>query len=354
MTWKNFLRTLVLTVMTFCFYSVSSVRAENKELYMYIWSEYIPDSVLKRFTDETGIKVHASTFDNLDDMYAKIKITKGKGYDLVMASLEYMGALKRQNLLHELDKSRLSNLKHIHPDFLDLSFDPQNKYTVPFTVGTSTFAVASDRVDVSRLKKFADLGRPEFKKRLILLNDMRAVLGMGLRMNGYTVNDRQEAHLQQAYQTLRETILPNVKAYDTESTIQALINGEADIVMTWNGLVYNASKEYPAVKEVRFEEGVNYWVDSFAILSASSHVNEAHLFLNFIMRPDISAEISKEFAYTSPNMSARKLLPDEIKNNPTLYPSSKIYKDRMFENDVGDALKLYEKYWLKLKAFHYE
>ena len=218
-----------------CFFASRAAANEN-DIYVFVWAEYIPEGVFSRFTQETGVNVHASTFDNLDDMYAKIKITGGKGYDVVMASTEYMALMKRQNLLHKLDKEMLPNLQNIHPMFLNLSFDPQNDYTVPFAVGTSTFAVATDRVDASALKKLADLGRPELKGRLILLNDVRAVFGIGLLMNGYTVNETDEARLAQAYKSLQDVVLPNVKAYNTEATIQALINGEADVVMTWNGL----------------------------------------------------------------------------------------------------------------------
>ena len=332
----------------------SRAAANEHDLYVYVWAEYIPEAVFSRFTQETGINIHASTFDNLDDMYAKIKITSGTGYDIVMASTEYIALMKRQNLLHKLNKAMLPNLKNIDSMFLDMSFDPQNDYTVPFTVGTSTFAVATDRVDAAKLKKLADLGRPELKGRLILLNDVRAVFGIGLLMNGYTVNETDETRLEQAYKSLHDIVLPNVKAYDTEATIQALINGEADVVMTWNGLLYSAMKEHPTIKEVRFKEGANYWMDNFAVLERSQNVDGAHQFLNFIMRPDIVAEISREYAYTSPNMAAKALLPEDIVKNPVLYPPAKTYKPSLFENDLGDALGVYEKYWLRLKASHYE
>lgn len=335
-------------------FSISFRAAASNDLYMYIWAEYIPNSILKEFTKETGVKVHASTFDNLDDMYAKIKLTNGKGYDLIMASIEYVSLMKRQDLLKRLDKSKLENLKHLDKAYLNLPYDPDNAYTVPFTLGTSTFAVNTKKVDVSTLKKLEDLGRPEFNRRIILLNDMRAVLGMGLRMNGYSINDKDEKHLQQAFETLKQKILPNVKAYDTEATVQALLNGEADIIMTWNGLAYAAMKENPDIAEVRFKEGTNFWIDSFALLKDSENSENALKFLNFIMRPDIAQKIYKEHAYTSPNLTVRKALPPEMRDNKTLYPPSTAYQDILFENDISEVLPLYEEYWLKLKSSHYE
>ena len=323
----------------------------GEELYMYIWAEYIPDSVFKQFEEETGVKVRVSTFDNLDDMFAKIKITDGgEGYDLVMPSIEYASLLKNQGYLQKLDKRLLPNFKNIDPNYLNLPFDKGNEYTVPFTVGTSTFAVNKKKIDPKKLKTLADLGRPEYKKRLLLLNDIRAVMGIGLKMNGYSINDRNEEHVKQAYQTLKEKIVPNVKGFDTEAAAQALLNGEVDIAMTWNGLVYAAMRENPDIEEVRMSDGMNFWIDSFALLKKAKNPVNAHKFLDFVMRPDISAKITEEYRYSSPNAAARKLLPKEIRENETLYPDKAEVKRGEFENDIGDALPVYEKYWTRIKT----
>lgn len=323
----------------------------GEELFMYIWAEYIPDSVFKQFEDETGIKIRVSTFDNLDDMFAKIKITDGgEGYDLVMPSIEYASLLKNQGYLQKLDKRLLPNFKNMDPNYINLPFDKGNEYTVPFTVGTSTFAVNSKKVDPEKLKKLEDLSRPEYKKRLLLLNDIRAVMGIGLRMNGHSINDRNKEHIKQAYETLKEKILPNVKGFDTEAAAQALLNGEVDIAMTWNGLVYAAMQENPDIVEVRMNDGMNFWMDSFALLKKAKNVVNAHKFLDFIMRPDVSAKITSEYQYSSPNAAARKLLPEKVRNNKTLYPDKSDVQKGEFENDIGDALPVYEKYWTKIKT----
>lgn len=323
----------------------------GEELFMYIWAEYIPDSVFKQFEDETGIKIRVSTFDNLDDMFAKIKITDGgEGYDLVMPSIEYASLLKNQGYLQKLDKRLLPNFKNMDPNYINLPFDKGNEYTVPFTVGTSTFAVNSKKVDPEKLKKLEDLSRPEYKKRLLLLNDIRAVMGIGLRMNGHSINDRNKEHIKQAYKTLKEKIVPNVKGFDTEAAAQALLNGEVDIAMTWNGLVYAAMQENPDIVEVRMNDGMNFWMDSFALLKKAKNVVNAHKFLDFIMRPDVSAKITSEYQYSSPNAAARKLLPEKVRNNKTLYPDKSDVQKGEFENDIGDALPVYEKYWTKIKT----
>lgn len=339
-----------LTAFLLTLFGLTVPATADDELFMYIWAEYIPDSVFSQFEKETGVKVRVSTFDNLDDMYAKIKITGGEGYDLVMPSIEYASLLKKQRYLQKLDRNQLPNFKNLDPKYLNLPFDPENSYTLPFTIGTSTFAVNKDKIDLNNLKTLADLGRPEYKNRLLLLNDIRAVMGIGLRMNGYSINDKNEEHIKKAYETLRKKIIPNVKGYDTEAAAQALLNGEVDIAMTWNGLVYAAEQESPNIVEVRMDDGMNFWVDSFALLAKSKNTVNAHKFLNFILRPDISARISSEYQYTSPNAEARKLLPAEVRDNKTLYPEDADVKKGEFEGDISDALPMYEKYWTLLKS----
>lgn len=339
----------LLTFLLAFFAFTSSAKAQE-QLFMYIWAEYIPDSVFNQFEKETGIKARVSTFDNLDDMYAKIKITNGEGYDLIMPSIEYASLLKRQGYLQKLNKTLLPNFKNLDKKYLNLAFDPNNEYTLPFTVGTSTFAANKKKVDLNNLKKLDDLSRPEFKKRLMLLNDIRAVMGIGLRMNGYSINDKNPEHIKQAYETLKEKIVPNVKTYDTEAAAQALLNGEVDIAMTWNGLVYAAGQESKDIVEVRMEDGMNFWIDNIALLAKAKNVENAHKFLDFIMRPDISAKISEEYQYTSPNAEAKKLLPKKVQENKTLYPDEADVRKGEFEDDLGGALSTYEKYWTLLKS----
>ena len=320
------------------------------ELYMYIWSEYIPEKVIDKFEEETGIKVYVSTYDTSESMFTKIKMTNGEGYDLVMTTIDYMMMLKKQEYLQPFDKTKIPAFANYDERYINPEYDPNNEYSMPFTVGTSSFAVNTKNVDLDKLKSLYDLSRPEFANRLLLLNDMRAVIGMGLKMKGYSVNDTDEDHIREAYDILKTKIIPNVKGYDTEATIQALLNGEVDIAQCWNGIAYQAASENKDIKYVFLKEGGNSWSDGFVLLKGAKNIDAAYKFLNFILRPEISKEIFSEFPYTNPNRLGRELLPPEIAKSPILYPDDEVYRKNEFEGYVGEALMQYDKYWNMLRA----
>lgn len=322
----------------------------SDELYMYIWSEYIPEKVIEQFEKETGIKVYVSTYDTSESMFTKVKMTNGEGYDLLMTTIDYMTLLKKQEYLQEFDKTKIPNFVNYDEKYVNPSYDAENKYSMPFTVGTSSFAVNSKKVDLAKFKSLYDLANPEFKGRVLLLNDMRAVLGMGLKMKGYSVNDTNESHIKEAYDVLQSKIVPNVKGYDTEATTQALLSGEVDIAQCWDGVAYMAAAENPDIKYVFLKEGANSWSDVFTLLKGSKNVEAAHKFINYILRPEVSKEIFSEFTYSNPNKMGRELLSPEIAKSEILYPSEQNLKNSEAEGYVGDALIIYDKYWNMLRV----
>ncbi len=317
---------------------------------MYIWSEYIPEKVIEQFEKETGIKVYVATYDTSESMFTKIKMTNGEGYDLAMATIGYVITLKNHGYLQSFDKAKIPLFANYDAKYVNPAYDPDNKFSMPFAVGTTSFAVNTQNVDLSKLKTLADLGRPEFEDRLLLLNDMRAVLGIGLKMKGYSLNDTDQNHIREAYEVLKKKIIPNVKAYDTEATVQALLNGEVDIAQCWNGIAYLAASENKDIKYIFLKEGGDSWSDNFVLLKKAKNVDAAHKFLNFILRPDISREIFSEFPYTDPNKRGRELLPPAIAKSPILYPDDRIVAEQEFKGYVGDALPYYDKYWNMLRT----
>ena len=340
----------IIVCLSVCLLSACD-EGEKKELYMYIWSEYIPERVIEKFEKETGIKVFVSTYDTSESMFTKVKMTNGTGYDLAMATIGYMVTLKEQGYLQPFDKSKIPAFANYDEKYVNPEYDPDNKYSMPFAVGTTSFAVNAQNVDLSKLQSLSDLGRPEFDDRVLLLNDMRAVIGIGLKMKGYSINDTDENHIREAFEILKAKIIPNVKTYDTEATVQALLNGEVDIAQCWNGIAYQAASENNDIKYVFLKEGGDSWSDNFVLFKNAKNVDAAHQFINFILRPDISKDIFSEFPYTNPNKLGRELLPPEIAHSPILYPDDKIVAEQEFKGYVGDALIYYDKYWNKLRVY---
>ena len=198
--------------------------AATKVLNLYIWSEYIPDEVLADFTKKTGIKVKISTYDSNEAMYAKVKLV-GKGYDLIVPSSDHVGLMRREGLLLPIDTKKIANFSHVDPRFTNQSFDPNNTYSVPYMWGSTSLAVNTTQLPAGTVEKSIDLWKPELKDKLVMPNDQREVLGIGLKVLGYSINETNPEHLRQAYEKL-QGLMPNVRVFDSDSPKQALLAGE--------------------------------------------------------------------------------------------------------------------------------
>ncbi|VVC76565.1 Spermidine/putrescine-binding periplasmic protein [Aquicella siphonis] len=322
---------------------------KNRVVNIYAWTGEIPDFVVRMFEKETGIKVNISTYENNEIMYAKIRAAKNPGYDLIMPSSYYVDRMSRQGLLQKLDKSRLTNWKNLSPDFLHPAYDPGTEYSVPFIWGITGIFYNSDYFPVNSINKWSDFWDARFYNKLMLLDDTREVFSMALMTLGYSANDKDPAHIKEAFLKLKE-LMKNVKVFSTDTVVSIIIDEDATVGMAWNGDTYKASLDNKRVKFVFPREGFVIWVDNFAIPVSAPHKDTAYTFINFILRPEIAKEIALYTHFPITNLAGKKMLPENIRNNPVVYPTREIMKQGHFQTDVGDdTLALFEKYWEELK-----
>lgn len=343
---RSLFRTFVITL---ALLTMQSVFANERVVNVYAWSEEIPPTVIAQFEKETGIKVNYSSFDSNEIMYAKLRASKKAGYDLIEPSSYYIDRLHHQGMLLPLDKSKLSNFNNIDPEFLNQAYDPANIYSVPFIWGITGLFLNNDYFPANTITSWSDLEDKKYLNQLMFLDDAREVFSVALRMLGYSINDNNPEHIKQAYLKLK-TLMPNVKLFNNDAIISLLIDEDATVGMSWNGNLFKASQENNKLQFIYPREGFEIWVDSFAILKTAPHAENAYAFLNFLMRPEISKQVSMNINYSTANLAAKKLMPLAIRNNPALYPSSELLKHGEFEKDIGDqAFALFEKYWEQLK-----
>ncbi|MEC5209286.1 spermidine/putrescine transport system substrate-binding protein [Psychrobacter sp. PL15] len=326
--------------------------ASAETLNLYNWSEYMPQEILDGFEEETGINVNYTTFDSNEAMYAKLKLLDDSSqYDLAIPSTYYVEKMAKEGLLQELDKSKLSNFRNLDTSFTNTKVDPENKYSIPYMWGSTGLAINGDSIDPATVNSWNDLWRPEYKGQVMLMNDMREVFGMSLLTLGYSGNSTDPDEIEAAYNKLI-TLIPNVKTFNSDASRMPYIEGETTIGMTWNGEAVMANNEgltslvykYPA-------EGAILWMDNFVIPKNAKHVDAAHKFIDYLMRPENAKIVSEEIGYASPNLAARELMTDDVRNNPVIYPSKEVLAKAEFQEDVGDdALQVYQRYWDKLKT----
>lgn len=327
----------------------ASAEAKDKVLYFYNWSEYLPETVIKQFTKETGIKVIYTTYDSNEALYAKIKLLAGEGYDLVVPSSYYVQKMSKEGLLLKLDTTKLANFKNFDPKHLNKPFDPENKFSIPYLWGSTGIIVNTEQIDPAKITSWADLWNPEFKGKILLLNDVRDVFDMSLRVLGYSGNSTNPDEIKKAYEKL-DLLMPNVRLFNSDTPRVPYISGEVQLGMIWNGEAYMAQGENKKFKYIYPKEGAILWMDNLSIPKKAKNVDNAYKLMDFLLRPEIAKAISEEIGYASPNQEAVKLLDKDVRENHTIYPDDKDLASADFQVDIGETITVYEKYWEKLKT----
>ncbi|MCK5873447.1 MAG: extracellular solute-binding protein [Alcanivoracaceae bacterium] len=325
-------------------------KQEEQVLNLYNWSEYMPQTVLDQFTEETGIKVVYTTYDSNEAMYARLKLLdESSQYDLAVPSTYYVNKMRNEGLLAPIDRSKLSGFDNIDSTLVNLDIDPGNQYSVPYLWGTTGIAVNGDAIDPATVTSWADLWKPEYQGRIMMMNDVREVFHVGLRVLGYSANSTNPEEIEAAYSKLAE-LMPGVRTFNSDAPRMPYLEGETDIGMIWNGEAVMGAEDLPALTYIYPQEGAIVWFDSFVIPKNAKNVEAAHKFIDFMLRPEIAAEISTDIGYATPNLPARELLDEEVKADRAVYPAAEDMVNAEVQEDVGEALLVYEKFWEMLKA----
>ncbi|MBN2689791.1 MAG: spermidine/putrescine ABC transporter substrate-binding protein [Gammaproteobacteria bacterium] len=325
-----------------------SASAHNKTLNIYIWSDYVPDKVINQFEQTTGITVNVSNFDSNETMYAKLKTAPNAGYDLILPSSYYVARMRKEDMLHFIDKDQLPNFKYLNPLLLNKSFDPDNNFSIPYLWGSTGIVVNKKYHQIKNIKNWSDLWQTKYKNQLLMLNDMRETFGISLITLGYSINDQDPVHIKQAYLRLEE-LMPNIRLFNSDAEQNIYIDEDITLGMGWSGDIFLASQENHNLKFIYPKNGFSIWIDCWAIAKNAPHIANAYKFLNFLMQPKIAAEISAQQGYSTPNLAAIKFLPKKIKQNKIINPNPNILKRGQFQNGVGAARIIYAKYWQLLK-----
>lgn len=337
-------KALFFTAFTFI-----STAVPAKTLYVYNWTEYIPSSLLADFSKQTGIEVVYSTFESNEEMYAKLKLTKGGGYDLVFPSSYYVGKMIKEGMLQKIDHSKLSRLHQITPALLNQDFDPHNRYSLPYVYGLTGIGLNAKHIDPATINSWADLWKPEYKGKILLTADSREVFHLALLLNGHSPNTTDEKQIKAAYERLKK-LMPNVIAFNSDSPEVPYLQGEADLGMIWNGSAFRAHKENPNIRFIYPKEGAIFWMDNYAIPKNAKNVKEAHQFIDFMLRPESAKAVIESMGFSMPNEGVKALLPADDAHNPVLFPPDAEVKNGVLQSDVGSATEIYEKYWNRLKT----
>ncbi len=302
--------------------------------------------MLDGFTKETGIEVNYETYASNEEMLAKL-VSGAASYDLIQPSEYTIEALVKEKQLVKLDHAKLPNLKNIGKEYWGQPHDPKLEYSVPYMQGTVGIVYNTEKVK-DPITGYTDVFQAKHKGRIVILDDALEVVTWALATDGLDPQAVTKPNLEKVRPTIAKW-LPLVKVYDSDSPKTALLNGDVDLGVVWSGeaaiLIQEQGKKF---RYVLPKEGAHMFIDNLAIPKGAPNVETAHKFINYILRPDVSAQISKEFPYTNPNLAARKLLtPAELANEASYPPGNP--KLSTFR-DIGPMASEVDKMFTDLKA----
>lgn len=323
---------------------LSGCSNNKNELNVLNWSSYIPEEVLTDFSREYNIKLNYSTYSSNEELLAKVSGTKLGTYDIIFPSDYMITIMKSKNYLSPLDKSKLTNYNNISPIYLDLEYDMGNIYSLPFLVATEVIAYNKEKISES-IKGYNDLLNPKYKKDIVLIDDERTIIGNSLQSLGYDMNDTNKDHLENASLWL-EKLKNNVKIFDSDSPKSFLISGECNIGVLWNAEANLAQKENKNIEIIYPEEGYLISIDNYTIMNNAKNIDNAYLFIDYLLRGDVMAKIINNYPYGNVNTEAYNYLTkDYEKTNIT----QDIINKGTFIKNIGEHITDYDKIWVKIK-----
>jgi spermidine/putrescine transport system substrate-binding protein len=321
---------------------------ENKTLVLYNWEEYIGSKTLENFEKETGIHVQELFYQDEEEMLGAVQ-SDLKAYDLVVASGDLVREMKEAKILAQLDFSKIPNFKYISKQYINGSYDPEQKYSIPYLWGTTGMVV-----NTKYIKKDTDSWQVLFNKRykgkIAMLNDPFDVMAAASKLLGYSINDTSNEHFTKMKPMLHEQ-KPLLQGYLDVITIRNLLIEEklwAAQIYSGEGLV--AVDENENLAYVIPKEGAPIWVDHFAVPRHAQHKEAAHIFLNYILRPEVNAAIASELWYATPNEAATPHMDPEVTQSASVYPTSDIRARCEFYKNLGEATPTFTRIWSDLLA----
>lgn len=325
----------------------------SKSVSFYNWGDYIDPDILKQFKADCGVDVVYDTFSSNEDLLAKLQ-GGATGYDLIVPS-DYMVAIMiNLKMLKPLDFANIPNMSNLDKDFLNQSYDPGNKYSVPYLWGAAGIGYDADKVTTppdSLASLFDPAQAKKYAGKISLLNDSRETIGAALKYLGYSVNSTNPDELEKAKQVIL-AVKPDILTFDSDTFADTIVSGETVMGHGWNGNFASAISDNPN-RHIGFvipKEGLTRYIDNLVIPATAPNPYTAEILINYLHTPENAAKISEATLYPTPNEAALKLIPDALKSNPAAYPPKEALAKAEFIKDVGDATQIYERIWTEIKA----
>jgi spermidine/putrescine transport system substrate-binding protein/spermidine/putrescine transport system permease protein len=343
---KKKIISLLMVVLIAASLTLSGCGSKDKEvLNLFIWTEYIPQSVLDDFEDETGIEVRIQTFSNNEEMLAKVNGSNKGTYDIVCPSDYMVENMISKDMLLKLDKTKFKNYKNINEAYLNQSFDPESDYSVPYLGGVGLIVYNKEMVRKGAdFTNYEELYNPFYKNSIVMLDDFRSIIGVSSLSLGYDFNETDTAKLEKVKDKMK-TLKTNIKSLDSDSPKTMMVTEETSVGLIWSGEVAIAMEENDKLAIEFPDKGMYMFLDNLCITKDAKNSANAYKFIDYVLRAKVNKAISEEFPYLNPNKAGVALMDDAYRNNKAIcIPDEEIKKAHYVEN-IGKTVDVYSEMW---------
>lgn len=326
-----------------------SGNGDKQELVLYTWENMFPQEVLDGFTEETGIAINYANFDYDETMLAKLEAAKGGDYDVVIADDYILETVIREGLAQELDTAKLENYGSINPAYQSQFFDPENKYTVPYGSGVQTIVYDPARVDME-ITGYGDLWNESLRDSVGIIDSCRVIDGMALKVLGESYNTEDLDTIERAGEKLLE-LAPNIRLIKDDNLQDDLLSGEISAAVMYTSQVTMAVLANPDLKVIYPKEGIGFGIMANFIPKNAPNPEAAYQFIDYILRPEVSARCYEFLGYYCTNQDADPLISEELRPYLTMPESFATDGAReMIGNISAEALETHERVWTEFKS----
>lgn len=328
----------------------SSTGAAKNEVKVYNWGEYIDESIFDDFEAQTGIKVVYRTFTDNESMYANLS-SGGADYDVIIPSDYMISRMINENMLEKLDFANIPNFSDIDPTLKNPDYDPTGEYSVPYTWGTVGIIYNTTKV-TKPVDSWESLFDSDYAGQILMFDNSRDAIGIALKYLGYSYNTTDEHQIKEAVDLLVQQRADGlVQSYVMDQIFDKLEGGEAAIGPYYAGDFITMHETNPDLAFCLPKEGSNVFVDAMCIPKGAANKANAEAFINFMCSTDAGLANCEATGYSTPLLSVKDALPDEVKNDNVAYPDSEaLSRCESFVNLPQNILDLYDSEWLRLKT----
>lgn len=328
---------------------VAAPPAAPEPLVVATWAGYMPQSALDAFTDETGIPVQFVPYSDQDEALEWMRA--GKPLDVVVLGDTYIPQAVDEGLLAPLDFQNIPNFRNLGPNFRDLIFDPENRYSIMLQWGTTGLVVRSDRIHAP-VTSWEALWDPAYAGKIGVWPYKNELINIALKALGYSINSEDSAELAAAGDKLVQ-LRANVFLLDPDQAtgVAQLLDDQTVMIYGWSYDAVAAHQQIAASQYILPEEGTLIWTDNVTISAGSRHKAEAEQFINFLLRPAVSAQFVNELWIPSPNEAARPYVKPQVAYNPAIYPPLRTLERAEFSAILSPAtLRIHDQIWERFLA----